>query len=302
VAAVVSPPAGARAMTRIRHLLIVAGMVAALAVPMTAAASNGASRHAPSSAPVYYLSLGDSLAQGVQPNRTGASVETNAGYADDLYAVERFRIPGLHLEKLGCPGETTTTMLDGGICPYAEGSQISAATAFLATHNVAFITIDIGANNVDGCVSSTGVNDTCVEDGFATAGHDLPLILGALRSAAPTVPIYGMNYYDPFLAEWLSGSAGQTLATDSVGLAEEFNDDVLAPLYGAFGAPVADVASAFQTTKFDLVPFINVPVNVLTICGLTWMCAPAPVGPNIHANVLGYALIASTFARTIGNL
>ena len=289
-------------MTRIRRLLIVASVVAALAVPVTAAASSGATRHPGASPAVYYLSLGDSLAQGVQPNSTGASVETNQGYADDLFGVERFRVRGLQLEKLGCPGETTTTMLTGGICPYAQGNQVAAAGAFLATHKVAFITIDIGANNVDGCVTPTGLDPTCVEAGFTAAGHDLPLILGALRSAAPTVPIYGMNYYDPFLSEWLSGSVGQALATESVTVAGEFNAAVLAPVYTAFGAPVADVASAFQTTNFNLVPFLGIPVNVLTICGLTWMCAPAPVGPNIHANVIGYALIASTFARTIGKL
>ena len=302
MAAVVSPPAGARAMTRIRCLLIVATVVAALAVPVTVSASSGATRHPNASPAVYYLSLGDSLAQGVQPNSTGASVETNQGYADDLFGVERFRVPGLQLEKLGCPGETTTTMLTGGICPYAQGNQVAAAVAFLATHKVAFITIDIGANNVDGCVTPTGLDPTCVEAGFAAAGHDLPLILGALRGAAPTVPIYGMNYYDPFLSEWLSGAAGQALATESVTVAGEFNADVLAPVYAAFGAPVADVASAFQTTNFNLVPFLRIPVNVLTICGLTWMCAPAPVGPNIHANVIGYVVIASTFARTIGKL
>jgi hypothetical protein len=29
------------------------------------------------------------------------------------------------------------------------------------------------------------------------------------------------------------------------------------------------------------------------------MCAPRPVGPNIHANRKGYKLIAKTFARRI---
>ena len=44
-------------------------------------------------------------------------------------------------------------------------------------------------------------------------------------------------------------------------------------------------------------PFIGLPTNVAAICSLTWMCAPPPVGPNIHANVLGYGLIAATFSR-----
>jgi hypothetical protein len=30
----------------------------------------------------------------------------------------------------------------------------------------------------------------------------------------------------------------------------------------------------------------------------TWMCAAPPVGPNIHANQLGYGVIANTFLNT----
>jgi hypothetical protein len=32
------------------------------------------------------------------------------------------------------------------------------------------------------------------------------------------------------------------------------------------------------------------------------MCAPAPVGPNIHANAAGYRVIATAFERAIGRL
>jgi hypothetical protein len=35
---------------------------------------------------IYYLALGDSLSQGVQPDAAGASVETGQGYADQLHA------------------------------------------------------------------------------------------------------------------------------------------------------------------------------------------------------------------------
>jgi hypothetical protein len=37
------------------------------------------------------------------------------------------------------------------------------------------------------------------------------------------------------------------------------------------------------------------PLDVAVICQLTWMCAPARVGPNIHPNQLGYAVIAHAF-------
>ena len=277
-----------------------------LAIPLAAlsalAMSPAVATHvAASGAPVYYLSLGDSLAQGVQPNSSGQSVITNQGYADDLYRVEHFQVHGLKLEKLGCPGETTHTMIDGGICSYTSGSQLGDAVAFLETHNVAFVTIDIGANNVDGCVSPSGVDPACIGAGVAAAESDLPVILTALRTAAPTVPVYAMNYYDPFLAAWLQGPSGQALAGASLTLAGEFNG-LLQTVYGLFGVPVANVAGAFLTSDTSTIPFLNVPVNVFAVCSLTWMCAPAPVGPNIHANVAGYGIIAATFARTIGRL
>ncbi len=53
---------------------------------------------------------------------------------------------------LGCPGEITTTFVHGGKCPYAEGSQLAAAEAFLSAHQgqVAFVTIDIGGDDITG--------------------------------------------------------------------------------------------------------------------------------------------------------
>ena len=57
--------------------------------------------------------------------------------------------PGLRLIKLGCPGETTGSMVDGGSCRYQGGSQPAAAVSFLRAHrgHVSLITLDIGAND-----------------------------------------------------------------------------------------------------------------------------------------------------------
>jgi lysophospholipase L1-like esterase len=249
----------------------------------------------------YYLALGDSLSQGVQPNSTGASFETNQGYVNDLYSLYRHEVPGLQLAQLGCPGETTGTMIDGGVCSYALGSQLAQAAAFLETHHFVLVTIDIGANNVDGCLTTSGINVTCIGEGIADAESQLPVIVHTLQIASPGVRIVAMNYYDPFLAEWLQGTSGEAVATASVTLATGFNA-VLGDVYGDFSVPVADVQDAFQTTNATTVPILNLPLNVATICALTWMCAPSPVGPNIHANVFGYGLIAVAFEQTIGPL
>src|SRR5947209_16916997 len=87
----------------------------------------------------YYLALGDSLSQGVQPDSRGASLETDQGYADQLARIERQQVPNLRLVKLGCPGDTTASMLTGHgneanarrfHCARAGGSQVTAAKRF----------------------------------------------------------------------------------------------------------------------------------------------------------------------------
>jgi lysophospholipase L1-like esterase len=262
----------------------------------------------------YYLSLGDSLSQGVQPNRFGVDVKTNHGYANDLWTLERVSIPQLTLKKLGCPGETTTSMISGGICTYGLGSQLAQAVQFLTTHNnVKFITIDIGANDIDNCISGLTIDPTCIGNGIATVEANLPTILGTLEAAAPTVPIYAMNYYDPYLAAWLVGVPGQALAVESACLTTGYDfptacplptgfDGILGAYYSAFSVPVADVATAFDTNNFTLDTNTGLPQNVTNICHDTWMCYPPPRGNNIHATDPGYVQIANTFGATIGNL
>jgi lysophospholipase L1-like esterase len=253
----------------------------------------------------YYLSLGDSLSQGVQPNKAGVDKKTDAGYANGLYLDERVSIPGLQLKKLGCPGETTTTMIDGGICTYPEGNQLAQAVNFISTHNVALITLDIGANDIDNCVTGLTVDEACIEAAIAAGGTiptNLPVILTELETAAPGVPIYAMNYYDPFLAAYITGTAGQTLAAESLTLAGEFNGE-LGTIYGDFSVPVADVSTAFDTNDYTTIdPNTGLPNDVSVICRDTWECNPPPRGNNIHADIDGYALITNTFATLIGNL
>jgi hypothetical protein len=66
------------------------------------------------------------------------------------------------------------------------------------------------------------------------------------------------------------------------------------------------VFTAFRTKDFrdkvNTPAFGVVPLNVATLCSYTWMCAPPPVGPNEHANVLGYGVIANTFFKTYMSL
>jgi len=235
-----------RIVTILALVAAVATMSLAGAVPAVAASS--APSHDAFGAS-YYLSLGDSLSQGVQPNAAGVSVETNQGYPDQLYAALRFGDPRLELVKLGCPGETTGTMITGGVCSYPQGSQLAAAVSFLKQHRgrVSLITIDIGANDLNPCVILTDPAklQECIAGALKTIGANLTYIMAELRVAGGSkVRIIGMTYYVPELAAWLTGSAGQQSARLSEQLAVIFSG-VLSQVYQAFGARIADVFQRF---------------------------------------------------------
>jgi lysophospholipase L1-like esterase len=258
----------------------------------------------------YYVSIGTSLSVGVRPNGSGVTVPTDDGYPDQLY--DQFR-PGfeaaaadreLRLNKLGCPGETLDDMIEGGNCIYIAGSQLDAAVDFLEDNadKVTLLTIDIGANdfrNAD-CINDT-VDFDCVDAVSAEIAADLATVLAALSTAAdPATTILGMNYYNPYLSSWLDGTDGQTLASDSQLAAVVFND-VLRTTYETAGIAMADVYAAFESNDFVTIvptsqpaPNDMLPINVANICSLTYMCDGPPRGPDIHANVAGYSLIAET--------
>jgi lysophospholipase L1-like esterase len=150
-----------------RPVLVMLGLallVTFAAGPATAAPNTGR-------APRYYLSLGDSLSRGVQPDAAGQNHPTDQGYADDLAKVGRLVLPQLQLVKLGCETEeTTTSMLGGGRCAYANGAQLAEAEAFLRAHRDAtvLVTLDIGANDLSRCINrATGAVDlACVQATF----------------------------------------------------------------------------------------------------------------------------------------
>jgi lysophospholipase L1-like esterase len=267
----------------------------------------------------FYLSLGDSLSVGVQPDVTGINQRTDDGYPDQLFNILSAEEKHLRLVKLGCENrETTENMISGGECFYEEGSQLAQAVKFLREHgdHVALITIDIGVNDVifSGCIIETdgivtGVDVDCIlaPDGpFAQVAANLPIILSTLQQAADNdTPIVALNYYNTFLASWLI-PGGQVLAEQSALLASILNNDVLGQTYAAFNVPVADVASTFDSNNFtDMVPFPTpdspflIPQNVALICLWTYMCVPDPVGPNIHANPTGYGVIAATIEQVL---
>jgi lysophospholipase L1-like esterase len=278
---------------RIRVLTVVASVIAlglASALPADAHARHShhlaTSEHTPS----YYLSLGDSIAYGYQPNLV-ANGDTNPAdyrsYAEDYVALNRH----LRLVNFGCPGETSATMVTGG-CPWpatmlhdgygGATSQLAAATAFLAAHPgaVTLISIDIGNNDlldlVKACESSAPTDVTgCVTaelpETLATLAANYGQILTAVRHYAPAATVVVFNMYNP-LAVVLPGSDQLAAAANQV-------------LAGVAAGADARVANAFAAINVKA----GAPIEKLSVCALTWECSSYA---NVHPDSLGYWSLA----------
>jgi lysophospholipase L1-like esterase len=298
-------------------LRVIVAVIAFAAATATLQAGGAAA----STSPRYLLAVGDSLAAGYEPT-DGVSlppVDQVSGFRDQgypgSYAADLATMRGLSFVDLGCPGETTSSMLATPAQPlcgelyeaeFGVASQISAAETFLSRHpgRVALVTIDVGANDLDRCVSALKVNTSCLASADAAAVKNLVRILTSLVAAVhrfdPGARVVGMNYYDPFLAFEFSpgGVKGDELALGSAVATNAFNAELTAT-FNKFGVAVAGVASAFRVDS--LTPIVrfdgkNLPEDVALTCQLTWMCpSVAGVVPSIHPNKAGYRTIAVAF-------
>src|SRR4051794_3721451 len=204
------------------RILTAAVALAALALPTSAAARTKTT---------YYVSLGDSYAQGVQPiGPNQADIPTNKGFNDVAFKQLRKSHPGLKHVKLGCGGATTDSMINGTkACgeklPYKstsqKTSQLTYAAKWIRAHRarVAYVTISIGGNDFARCggAGDTNAAAACAIKGIDKMKKNLPVIAGALRKAAGEKPvIVGSTYPDVILGAYTKGDSGKDFATASV--------------------------------------------------------------------------------------
>ena len=262
-------------------------------------ASPASATGTPTTDPAFLLVMGASYSVGVQPTlRHLQGQPTHSGYANDLIAMQAAKGTTMQLIQTGCPGETTQQVLYGGDHCYARGdSQLLRAVAFLRTHQnqEGVVTLDLGFNDLHGCLFHQNVDMTCVSARMNLLSIQLPQIITALKAAAgPHVTFVGINHYNPYLAGALSGPTGKHFADASVEAIDLLNSTLVA-VYGQNSIPVADVAARFHTS--DTTPVTvsgigTVGANLAQICAQTWMCQAPPYGPNLHPNDQGYRTIA----------
>lgn len=254
----------------------------------------------------FYLALGASESVGYQPTLTSPDGQpTSDGYANDLVSYEASRGVSLQLTQLGCPGETTTSMINGSDpCYGGRSSQLAQAISFLKAHHndAGIVSIDIGFNNVAACMRNQQFDASCVSSGLATVAQEIPTILQELKSAAgPSVSFVGLGHYDPYLTAVIQGSGGSQFAAASADAMSRLND-VLRNAYSAASIPMAATGAIFESHDVGIVKIAGVGKvheNVARVCQLTWMCKRAPLGPNIHLDDHGYDDIARAIERAL---
>jgi hypothetical protein len=174
--------------------------------------------------------MGASASLGFQP--TGIihhnGHRTNHGYANDLLTYEASKNVHLKLRQIGCPGETVQSILGQykDACYTLPNTQLSIATGFLTSNekHVGLVTIDLGFNDIRPCMLVAAFEESCANVGVASVKEYLPTILGRLQAAAgPNVHFIGLEYSDPYLADYLDGTEGRLNAAETLSAFNHLN-------------------------------------------------------------------------------
>lgn len=280
-------------------------MLVAVACLSVASASASSGPVSGAGAARLYVAVGDSLASGEQPDTGGQSRRTAEGYADFVAAAERRFYRGLRLRKLG-GSETSQTLIYGSGGRGPGRSRLRRAELLMRAHRgrTVLVTVNIGDNDVEQCISPGGIDHACVQRGLRAVERNLPVIGRRLRAAAGRgARVVGIADYNQFWALWLRGPAGRRIASESAHIVSHLNQ-VMGQSWRRSGVQFADAGPEFHTLAQRRVYWRGrrVPLAVKSICELTWACSRPPVGFNDHANARGYRLIANVVARVIGRL
>ena len=219
---------------------------------------------------VYYVALGDSLAENV------GVTQARDGYVSRFHSQLQQRNGATYgLQNFGDSGETSGTMIRGG--------QLDAALDFIGDNDVAYITVDIGANDLLGHLGSPDCGETTqapacaarIDASLASYRENLTRILGDLRDAAPDATIVFLETYNPF-----------SFGFQAVGL-EQDTDEAVQKL----NAIVTEVAAEFGVLVADGFT----PMRGTT--GATTHMTDSP--PDIHPKAIGYDILTGALVQAL---
>jgi lysophospholipase L1-like esterase len=218
-----------------------------------------------------YLALGDSLAAAV-------GVEDPAdGYVSRFHRHISTRDGVAYgMLDLGVAGETSGTLLNGG--------QLDRAIDYGTGHDVAYITIDIGANDLLGHLSSPDCSEdltvpACTDriEGSLTAyALNVDDIFGKLANHFPDATVVVLLAYNPFSLGFEDQVAFEARSNSAL---ERLNA-IAADAAGRYGFLVADGFTPMRGTAAATTHMVDVP-------------------PDIHPNALGYDILTGALADAL---
>lgn len=219
---------------------------------------------------VYYLALGDSLAANV------GAPSPRDGYVSRVHRrLEERDGRSYGLLNLGVPGETSGSLLSGG--------QLDEALAFLEENRVAYISVDVGANDLLGhltspeCSADLGAA-ACrerLDAALAAYEQNLPELFSALRRAAPQATIVFLKAYNPF-----SLGTGIAFEQDTSRTLDRLND-LAESEASAAGVLVADGFTPMEGKA-------------------AWTTLMLDSPPDIHPNALGHDVLGQAVVAALG--
>ena len=219
----------------------------------------------------YYIAIGDSLAANV-------GVDDPAdGYVSRLHTqLENAAAVTYGLANFGVSGETSGTLLHAG--------QLDEAVAFAANHEVAYVTIDIGANDLLGHLASADCSadidaPACTERiniALVAYSRNIDSIFEQVDAAMPGATVVMLTTYNPFSFGFDDQVYFEARSNEVIG---ELNR-MAASAADSFGFLVADGFTPMRGTATSTTHMVDVP-------------------PDIHPNALGYDVLTGALVDAI---
>jgi len=221
---------------------------------------------------IYYVALGDSLAANVGVTRP------RNGYVSRLHKWLQQRDGAQYgLRNFGVSGATSGTLIRDG--------QLDDALAFIETHEVAYVTIDIGANDLLGHLGSEDCSAdldyaACrdrIETSRAAYTGNIHEVFRRLRDAAPDATIVFLRAYNPFSLGFGTGVGFEAQSNETL---DAFND-IAAGAAVPYSILVADGFTPMLGTTASTTHMLDSP-------------------PDIHPRAIGYDILAVAITLAIG--